>query len=82
MNSFDFAFVTWWPLIFYPVTDAPNYKKGYIASLVTGALILPLVLVIAFLERQGVKDGTLGRELEREHFDENDSNLIGNEVLE
>jgi ACS family pantothenate transporter-like MFS transporter len=72
MNSFDFAFVTWWPLIFYPVTDAPNYKKGYVASLVTGALILPLVLVIAFLERQGVKDGTLGREFSGEHFDEID----------
>ena len=82
MNSFDFAFVTWWPLIFYPVTDAPNYKKGYIASLVTGALILPLVLVIAFLERQGVKDGTLGREFSREHFNENFSDQIGNEVLE
>jgi MFS transporter, ACS family, pantothenate transporter len=73
MNSFDFAFVTWWPLIFYPVTDAPNYRKGYIASLVTGALILPLVLVIAFLERRGVKDGTLGREFSTEQFDENES---------
>lgn len=36
MNSFDFAFVTWWPLVFYPVTDAPHYEKGYMASLVTG----------------------------------------------
>lgn len=61
MNSFDFAFVTWWPLIFYPVTDAPNYRKGYIASIVTGALILPLVLMIAHLERRGVEKGTLGR---------------------
>jgi ACS family pantothenate transporter-like MFS transporter len=61
MNSFDFCFVTWWPLIFYPVTDAPNYRKGYIASIVTGSLILPLVLVIAFLEKRGLKNGTLGR---------------------
>jgi len=66
MNSFDFAFVTWWPLIFYPVTDAPNYRKGYIASIVTGALILPLVLVIAYLEKQGIKNGTIGRNIERE----------------
>jgi hypothetical protein len=29
MNSLDFAFATWWPLIFYPVTDTPNYRKGY-----------------------------------------------------
>lgn len=60
MNSFDFAFVTWWPLIFYPVTDAPNYRKGYIASIVTGSLIIPLVLAIAYLERRGIKNGTLG----------------------
>ncbi|CCF45852.1 pantothenate transporter liz1 [Colletotrichum higginsianum] len=59
MNSFDFAFVTWWPLIFYPVTDAPNYRKGYIASLVTGALTVPVILLIAFLERRGRGKGTI-----------------------
>jgi ACS family pantothenate transporter-like MFS transporter len=82
MNSFDFAFVTWWPLIFYPVTDAPNYRKGYIASFVTGALILPLVLVIAFLERRGIKDGTLGREFSSDQFDENDIDQISIEGFE
>ncbi|KAI5358383.1 putative major facilitator superfamily, MFS transporter superfamily [Septoria linicola] len=61
MNSFDFAFVTWWPLIFYPVTDAPNYRKGYIASLVTGCLTIPVILLIARLEKRGRKDGTIGR---------------------
>lgn len=61
MNSWDFAFVTWWPLIFYPVTDAPHYKKGYIASLVTGALVIPLVLLIAHLEKRGIARGELGR---------------------
>jgi len=66
MNSFDFAFVTWWPLIFYPVTDAPNYRKGYIASIVTGSLIIPLVLAIAYLEKRGIKNGTLGRNFETE----------------
>lgn len=53
--------MTWWPLIFYPVTDAPNYRKGYIASLVTGSLIIPLVGVIAWLERRGRARGKLGR---------------------
>jgi ACS family pantothenate transporter-like MFS transporter len=57
----DFAFVTWWPLIFYPVTDAPNFRKGYIASLVTGILILPLVGVIAYLEKRGIASEKLGR---------------------
>lgn len=64
MNSFDFAFVTWWPLIFYPVTDAPNYTKGYIASLVTGTLILPLVGLIASLEKLGIRKGLLGRKFD------------------
>jgi ACS family pantothenate transporter-like MFS transporter len=69
MNSFDFAFVTWWPLIFYPVTDAPNFHKGYIASLVTGALTLPLILLIRYLEKRDTARGVIGRlpiEVERE----------------
>lgn len=61
IRNSDFAFVTWWPLIFYPVTDAPNYRKGYIASIVTGSLILPLVGLIAYLERKGGASGRLGR---------------------
>lgn len=61
MNSFDFAFVTWWPLIFYPVTDAPNYQKGYIASLVTGALTIPFILLIAYLEKRDRASGKIGR---------------------
>ncbi|CZR65449.1 probable permease of the major facilitator superfamily [Phialocephala subalpina] len=78
MNSFDFAFVTWWPLIFYPVTDAPNYRKGYIASIITGSLILPLVLVIAYLERRGIANGTLGRKFEEEEDEarESDSGVV------
>jgi ACS family pantothenate transporter-like MFS transporter len=61
MNSFDFAFVSWWPIIFYPVTDAPNYEKGYIASLVTGALTIPVILVITLLEKGGRARGEIGR---------------------
>lgn len=61
MNSFDFAFVSWWPIIFYPVTDAPNYEKGYIASLVTGALTIPCILTIAWLEKRGRARGEIGR---------------------
>ncbi|EXJ89291.1 hypothetical protein A1O3_02357 [Capronia epimyces CBS 606.96] len=61
MNSFDFAFVSWWPLIFYPVTDAPNYRKGYIASLATGAATIPLIVLIAWLEKRGRAKGILGR---------------------
>lgn len=61
MNSFDFAFVSWWPIVFYPVTDAPGYEKGYVASLVTGALTIPCIGVIAWLERRGRSKGEIGR---------------------
>ncbi|KAJ6014505.1 pantothenate transporter [Penicillium herquei] len=61
MNSFDFVFVSWWPLIFYPATDAPHYRKGYIASLVTGALTLPLIGIVAYLEKRDTARGILGR---------------------
>ncbi|VUC32964.1 unnamed protein product [Clonostachys rosea] len=81
MNSFDFAFVTWWPLIFYPVTDAPNYRKGYIASLVTGAAVIPLILLIAYLEKKGRASGKIGREFEHEQVhSENASIYSGGET--
>lgn len=73
MNSFDFCFVSWWPLVFYPVTDAPDYTKGYIASLVTGTLTIPLIILIAYLEKQGRKEGTIGRIV-----DEDRAPLLGN----
>ncbi|KAJ4290828.1 hypothetical protein N0V90_010023 [Kalmusia sp. IMI 367209] len=60
MNSFDFAFVTWWPLVFYPVTDAPHYEKGYAASLITGALVVPFVGLIAWLEKRDRDAGAIG----------------------
>ncbi|KAJ5885224.1 pantothenate transporter [Penicillium taxi] len=61
MNSFDFCFVTWWPLIFYPATAAPNFHKGYIASLVTGSLTLPFIGLIAYLEKRDRARGVIGR---------------------
>ncbi|KAK2624883.1 hypothetical protein QTJ16_006076 [Diplocarpon rosae] len=73
MKSFDFAFVNRWPLLFYPVTNAPNYRKGYIASIVTGSLILLLVLVIAYLEKRGVANRTVGRNFVNEEDEASNS---------
>ncbi|KAE8309332.1 major facilitator superfamily domain-containing protein [Aspergillus transmontanensis] len=61
MNSFDFAFVTWWPLVFYPVTDAPHFEKGYVASLVTGSLTIPFIGLVAYLDRRDTARGVIGR---------------------
>nr|POF19911.1 pantothenate transporter liz1 [Quercus suber] len=62
MNSFDFAFVTWWPLVFFPVTDAPDFRRGYLAGLGAGLASVPVIGVIAVLERRGRAKGLLGRE--------------------
>jgi ACS family pantothenate transporter-like MFS transporter len=64
MNCWDFVFVTWWPLIFFPVTIAPDYRKGFIARLVTGALVIPMVLLIAYLEKTDRARGKIGRKFE------------------
>jgi ACS family pantothenate transporter-like MFS transporter len=79
MNSFDFAFVTWWPLIFYPATAAPNFHKGYIASLVTGSLTLPLIGLIAYLEKRDRARGVIGRIEFGESTNDEDERLRGDE---
>lgn len=53
-----------WPIVFYPVTDAPDYNKGYISSLITGALTIPIILLIAWLEKRGRARGEIGRVFE------------------
>ncbi|KAJ5692443.1 pantothenate transporter [Penicillium macrosclerotiorum] len=78
MNSFDFAFVTWWPLIFYPATAAPDFHKGYIASLVTGALTLPFILLIAYLEKRDRGRGLIGRVTTTNSLAEEDALVQGN----
>lgn len=55
-----------WPIVFYPVTDAPDYNKGYISSLVTGTLTIPIILLIAWLERRGRAKGEIGRVFEED----------------
>jgi len=61
MNSFDFAFVTWWPIVFFAADHAPDYHGGYVASLLTGMATIPLIIVIAYLEKKGRKKGIIGR---------------------
>jgi ACS family pantothenate transporter-like MFS transporter len=78
MNSFDFAFVSWWPLIFYPVTDAPHYHKGYVSSLITGTLTIPVIILITSLEKRGRKKGVIGRTIAEIGDDgQDDQNLVG-----
>lgn len=47
-------------------------RKGYVASVVTGALTIPLILLIAWLERRGRERGKIGRAYDEEPLDEED----------
>jgi ACS family pantothenate transporter-like MFS transporter len=50
MNAVVEGSISWWPVVFYPVTDAPLYKKGFTASLILGTLIVPTVALVVYLE--------------------------------
>ena len=42
----------WWPLIFYPATDAPRFRPGMIAMLGTCGATLVVTGLVWFLERR------------------------------
>lgn len=42
----------WWPLVFYPATDAPRFKKGMIAMLAVAAATLVVTWLVWYLERR------------------------------
>ena len=52
MNSFGYAFNTWLPILTYPQTDSPRFKKGFIFS--TAAFVAQFVItgVVASLQRR------------------------------
>lgn len=45
----------WWPLLFYPATDAPRFKKGMIAMICTCAATLGVTWLVWFLERRELR---------------------------
>ena len=42
----------WWPLLFYPATDAPKFHKGMIAMLCVCAATLGVTWLVWYLERR------------------------------
>ncbi|KAG2158813.1 uncharacterized protein EDB93DRAFT_1116475 [Suillus bovinus] len=42
----------WWPLLFYPATDAPRFKKGMIAMICTCGATLGVTWLVWYLERR------------------------------
>ncbi|KAG2751526.1 MFS general substrate transporter [Suillus brevipes Sb2] len=52
MNMWNNAVNAWWPLLFYPATDAPRFKKGMIAMICTCAATLGVTWLVWYLERR------------------------------
>ncbi|CCM04842.1 uncharacterized protein FIBRA_07035 [Fibroporia radiculosa] len=85
MNMWNNAVNAWWPLLFYPATDAPEFRKGMWAMIGTGTATLLVTFFVWFLERrerrrherlsvEGLRD--TGQEVdarvdEKESYDEN-----------
>lgn len=42
----------WWPLVFYPATDAPKFKKGMWAMIGTAGATLLVTWLVWYLERR------------------------------
>ena len=42
----------WWPLVLYPATDAPRFRKGMIAMIAVCAATLAATLLVRYLERR------------------------------
>ena len=42
----------WWPLIFYPATDAPRFTKGMWAMIGTAIVTLAVTALVYYLEQR------------------------------
>ncbi|EGO01798.1 hypothetical protein SERLA73DRAFT_103821 [Serpula lacrymans var. lacrymans S7.3] len=52
MNMWNNAVNAWWPLLFYPATDAPRFRKGMIAMICTCVATLGVTWLVWYLERR------------------------------
>lgn len=52
MNMWNNAVNAWWPLIFYPATDAPKFRKGMWAMIGTGVATLMVTFFVWYMEQR------------------------------
>ncbi|KAI0347339.1 MFS general substrate transporter [Trametopsis cervina] len=63
MNMWNNVINAWWPLVFYPATDAPRFTKGIWAMVGTAvATLLVTALVYALEKREKARVGNVRRE--------------------
>lgn len=77
MNMWNNVINAWWPLVFYPATDAPRFRKGMIAMIAVCAATLAATLLVWYLERREwrMKARALGNKTE-EVLDAEDAGKI------
>ncbi|KAF8897398.1 MFS general substrate transporter [Infundibulicybe gibba] len=52
MNMWNNVINAWWPLVFYPATDAPRFRKGMIAMISVCLATLGITWLVWYLERK------------------------------
>lgn len=52
MNMWNNVINAWWPLIFYPATDAPKFRKGMWAMIGTGVATLMVTFFVWYMEQR------------------------------
>ncbi|THG95512.1 hypothetical protein EW026_g6158 [Hermanssonia centrifuga] len=52
MNMWNNVINAWWPLVFYPATDAPRFTKGMWAMIGTAIATLGVTALVYVLERR------------------------------
>lgn len=56
----------WWPLIFYPATDAPRFTKGMWAMIGTAIATLLVTAMVYILEKREKRQKVAARGMEEE----------------
>ncbi|KAF9469023.1 major facilitator superfamily domain-containing protein [Collybia nuda] len=51
MNMWNNVVNAWWPLLFYPATDAPKFRNGMIAMICVSVATLGITGLVRYLER-------------------------------
>lgn len=55
MNMWNNVINAWWPLVFYPATDAPRFHRGMIAMICVSVATLGVTGLVWYLERREKK---------------------------
>ncbi|TFK99065.1 MFS general substrate transporter [Pterulicium gracile] len=52
MNMWNNVINAWWPLVFYPATDAPDFQAGMIALICVSVATVAVTYLVLWLERR------------------------------